>query len=240
MTQAGLAEADLHGLVDGRVEPSRRADVLRRLAGSAADRALVEAWQDQADLIREAFRTVAAEPLPMALDLAPPRLRSIDTTRVNAERPRGTSAATSAAKTRAGGGAAIAAALVIAIGLTMSWMAGSRDDTVVPPAAASDGAAATLPTFKVPDLSKTGLRLTEVASDADDASTLVLRFRADGGRVALRVSRNAPDIGAMPLERTDKALTWRTPTAAFSLTGTLAPERLRAVAVALQADQGSD
>jgi hypothetical protein len=239
VTQAGLAEADLHGLVDGRIEPSRRADVLRRLAGSPADRALVEAWQDQADLIREAFRTVAAEPLPMALDLAPPRLRSIDTNRVNAERPRGTSAATSASKTRAGGGAAIAAALVIAIGLTMSWMA-SRDDTLLPPAAASDGAVATLPTFKVPDLSNTGLRLTEVASDADDASTLVLRFRADGGRVALRVSRNAPDIGAMPLERTDKALTWRTPTAAFSLTGTLAPERLRAVAVALQADQGSD
>jgi hypothetical protein len=236
VTQAGLAEADLHGLVDGRIEPSRRADVLRCLAGSPADRALVEAWQDQADLIREAFRTVAAEPLPMALDLAPPRLRSIDTNRVNAERPRGAAAATSATKTRAGGGAAI----VIAIGLTMSWMAGSRDDTVVPPAAASDGAAAALPTFKVPDLAKTGLRLTEVASDTDDASTLVLRFRADGGRVALRVSRNAPDIGAMPLERTDKALTWRTPTAAFSLTGTLAPERLRAVAVALQADQGSD
>ena len=108
MTASALAEAELHGLVDGRVAPGRRADLLRRLAGSPADRLVVEAWQDQADLLREAFREVPTEALPAALDLAPPRLRSVDVNRAHK-----TSA--SKAPARHGGGAAITAALVITI-----------------------------------------------------------------------------------------------------------------------------
>ena len=242
MTASGLADADLHGLVDGRVEPNRRAEILRMLAGSPADRALIEAWQDQGDLIREAFREVPAETLPVALDLTPPRLRSVDTTRIHSDRPHKGSAPRRRSN-HGGGGAAIAAALVITIGLTMSWMAASRDDALAPAGARGslDGdRTGGLPSFRVPDLSATGLRLTDVSSEAADPSTVVLRYLGGGARVALRVARNAPDIGPMPLERAGTTLTWRSPSVAFSLSGSVAPERLRAIAVALQASQGSD
>lgn len=232
MAVSALVEAELHGLVDGHVEPARRADLLRRLAGSPADRAIVEAWQDQADLIREAFREVSTETLPVALDLAPPRLRSVDV-----DRPHKVGA-----PARHGGGAAITAALLITIGLTLSWMAGSRDDGAASAAHAADADRTTaLPAFRIPDLSASGLRLTDVSSEAGEPATVILRYRDGGaGRVALQVARNAPDIGPMPLERAGKSLTWRSQSAAFNLGGTLPAERLRAVAVALQADQGSD
>ncbi len=228
----------MHGLVDGRVEPARRADLLRRLAGSPADRAIVEAWQNQADLIREAFREVSTEMLPVALDLAPPRLRSVDVDRLH-------KGSAPKAPARHGGGAAITAALLITIGLTLSWMAGSRDDSAAPTAraaGATDGdKTAALPSFKIPDLSASGLRLTDVASEAGEPATVVLRYRDGGtGRVALQVARNAPDIGPMPLEHAGKSLTWRSQTAAFKLGGTVPAERLRALAAALQAEQGSD
>ena len=237
MVASVLAEVELHGLVDGHVEPGRRADLLRRLAGSPVDRAIVEAWQDQTDLIREAFREVPTEALPVALDLAPPRLRSVDVDRLH-------KGSAPSAPARHGGGAAITAALLITIGLTLSWMAGSRDDGAIPTraAAATDvDKTATLPSFRIPDLSASGLRLTDVSSQADAPATVVLRYRDGGaGRVALEVARNAPDIGPMPLEHAGKTLTWRSQNAAFTLAGTVPPERLRAVAVALQADQGSD
>ena len=236
MTASALAEAELHGLVDGRVAPGRRADLLRRLAGSPADRLVVEAWQDQGDLLREAFREVPTEALPAALDLAPPRLRSVDVNRAHK-----TSA--SKAPVRHGGGAAITAALVITIGLTLSWMAGFRDDSAAPAhvATAADDRTAALPSFHVPDLSATGLRLTDVSSDAVDPASVVLRYRDRGaGRVSLQVARNAPDVGPTPLEQAGQTMTWRSQTAAFTLDGTIPAARLRAVASALQADQGSD
>ncbi len=237
MTASGLADAELHGLVDGRVEPGRRADLLRRLAASPADRAILEAWQGQADLIREAFREVPTEALPAALDLAPPRLRGVDPDRLQ-------KVGATSAPARHGSGAAIATALLITIGLTLSWMAGSRDDaaaTAETAQASTTDAALPFPTFRVPDLSKSGWRLADVTSDAADPATLVLRYRdAGGGRVALKIARNGPDIGAMPLEQVGGSLTWRSPTAAFTLDGTVAPDRLRAIAAALRTAPGSD
>ena len=229
----------MHGLVDGRVEPARRADLLRRLAGSPADRAVVEAWQDQADLIREAFREVSTEMLPVALDLAPPRLRSVDVDRLH-------KSSAPKAPVRHGGGAAITAALLITIGLTLSWMAGSRDDSAAPIAARrrrdrrrQDGRAAL-----VQDPGPVGVGPAagptwppRPASPRPWCCVIAMAARAASPS---RSRANAPDIGPMPLEHAGKSLTWRSQTAAFKLGGTVPAERLRAVAAALQADQGSD
>lgn len=62
-------DSDLHGLVDGLIEPDRRGEALRRLTTSPADRARVEAWQNQNDLLRSAFGGIAREALPPMLDL---------------------------------------------------------------------------------------------------------------------------------------------------------------------------
>ena len=79
LTESPVAEADLHAFVDGWLPVDRRTDILRLLASSRADRALVEAWQDQTDALRGAFAGVEREPLPAALNLSPlPHLRLAD------------------------------------------------------------------------------------------------------------------------------------------------------------------
>lgn len=55
--------------MDGLIEPDRRSDALRRLTTSPSDRARVESWQNQNDLLRSAFAGIAREALPPMLDL---------------------------------------------------------------------------------------------------------------------------------------------------------------------------
>ena len=255
-----LSEAELHGLVDGHVEVDRRADVLRRLAASPSDRALLEAWQEQNDLIRSAFRDVDRETLPVALDLAPPLLRCIEG---DAYRP--LRAPRKRADTRRNGLAAAATLAVVATGLVGSWLMitqAARDGGAVPqptlestladrasaaldaaePAAHAAGASAPgLPTVRLPDLTNTGLTLTSVSSEAAEPASLVLQYRDDGdGRVVVSVSRTAQDAAPTTPSPVGKGLAWRRHKAAFALAGTLPPDKLRAIAAALQADAGQD
>jgi anti-sigma factor RsiW len=75
---SSFSEADLHGFVDGRLEPSRQAEMARRLKSHAADRARTDAWREQNELIRATFSEVEGEPVPVSLCLtAPVRLRCV-------------------------------------------------------------------------------------------------------------------------------------------------------------------
>ncbi|WP_026606213.1 anti-sigma factor family protein [Methylocapsa acidiphila] len=67
-----VTDEDLHGLVDGELEPRRRDFVLRFLASSPADAARVESWRRQNETIRAAFARVETEAPPDSLLLAPP------------------------------------------------------------------------------------------------------------------------------------------------------------------------
>ena len=252
-----LAESDLHTLVDGRVEPDRRADLLRRLAASPSDRALVEAWQEQTETIRTAFSDIEHEPLPVALNLAPPRLRCVDTS--PPLRPVGR---IRGSDTRWGGVSAAATALVVMVGLAGSWLAfGQADRDGADPAPATSeavaadratsalaadasaplAATAALPIVRLPDLSSAGLRLVDVSTQPGEPATMVLRYREDGpGRVAISVARSTPDFGPTPLGPLGKTVVWRRAGAVFAMTGTLPLERLQAIATSLQDDAGTE
>lgn len=73
MSQPPVREEDLHGLVDGELDPGQREALLRYLAEAPVDAARVEDWRRQNETIRAAFARVTAEPLPFGLALAPPR-----------------------------------------------------------------------------------------------------------------------------------------------------------------------
>ena len=115
-----IGDADLHGLVDGHLEAPRRAETLRRLAASPADRARVEAWQGQNDLLRNAFAGIDREPLPALLDLkAKPRLHCVPAN----DAPMLGPAVTPAAPQRRNHIAfTLATAAFIALGLGGAWM----------------------------------------------------------------------------------------------------------------------
>lgn len=68
-----VREEDLHGLVDGELEPGQREALLRYLAEAPADAARIEDWRRQNETIRAAFARVTAETLPFGLALATPR-----------------------------------------------------------------------------------------------------------------------------------------------------------------------
>ncbi|WOJ89088.1 hypothetical protein RZS28_14950 [Methylocapsa polymorpha] len=71
-----VSDEDLHGFVDGEVEPARRDAILRFLSASPADAARVESWRRQNETIRAAFARVEAEHVPSFLSFAPPESRS--------------------------------------------------------------------------------------------------------------------------------------------------------------------
>lgn len=71
---SSFSEADLHNFVDGRLEPSRQAEMTRRLKSHPADRARTSAWREQNELIRATFSEVEGEPLPVSLCLTAPAL----------------------------------------------------------------------------------------------------------------------------------------------------------------------
>jgi len=71
-----VSDEELHGFVDGEVEPGRRDAILRFLSASPADAARVESWRRQNETIRAAFARVEAEHVPSFLSFAPPENRS--------------------------------------------------------------------------------------------------------------------------------------------------------------------
>jgi anti-sigma factor RsiW len=73
LSQIPIREEDLHGLVDGELEPSQRDALLQYLAEAPSDAVRVEEWRRQIEAIRSAFAQVTAEPLPFSLSLANPR-----------------------------------------------------------------------------------------------------------------------------------------------------------------------
>ena len=246
-----LSEADLHGLVDGNLDADRRADVLRRAAASPRDRALVEAWQDQNDLIRAAFAGVEHEPIPSTLDLRrPPQLHAmpLPALEVGAQPPRWR---------RAGGLAATI--VVVTAGLAGSWfIAGRPDDPVasialapvvgsadlgermladrtmsalafgeIDPATPS-GPAEPPPTSSIPDLSSAGFTFLGAEARGISPRYVVFRYRdrADG-RIAIGMAH--ADIGDVPPARREAGFTWRSGRISYAVFGTVSTERLRAV-----------
>lgn len=261
MGASSLSEADLHGLVDGHLESDRRGDILRRLAASPADRALVEAWQEQNDLIRSAFVDVEKEPLPVSLDLAPPpRLRCIS---------RIESAASKPAPVRRAHIAGLATILLVAAGLGGSWMLldaaakdpefanlqlrGTIDETLAGRAAQAldvgasrpprqaPALAGALPTTTIPDLGPSGFSLTSAETEATEPASLVFHYQnAAAERLVISVARAPQDAPTMPPTAIGKTYSWHRRDNAFAIAGTVRPDRLRAIAVVLQGDSGDE
>ena len=257
-----ILDADLHGLADGHIEPDRRIDALRRLAGSPADRARVEAWQSQNELIRSTFASVDREPLPAMLDLTTKaRLHGIpanDSPLIDIE------SAPSHPKGSTRFGIAVAAILLAASGLAGTWMMlGSAEPNDPPAGAGTHGSVEAtlaslstdaigagppspgttlqqigdrLPTTQIPDLHATGFNFTGAEIAASEPVSISFRYqnsRAD--RLVIVVARAAQQDGspAAPA-RIGNAYTWHNHENAFALAGTLRPGDLRAIAVALQ------
>ena len=250
-----LSDADLHGLVDGHIDPDRRAEVLRRAALSPRDRALIEAWQDQNDLIRAVFADAERELLPRALDMrTPPRLHTVLAAAVAPE------AAKPASRwRRAAGTAATVAAM--AAGLAGSWYVSElpaegvrapsanapgeermlADRTVAalafgePDASASAVIAEPPPTSAIPDLSTAGFTFTGAEARGVPPKTVIFRYRnAIDERVAIGATRADGD-DSEPVQR-ESGFTWHNGRIAFAIFGTVAPERLRVIAGSLRAD----
>ena len=250
-----LSDADLHSLVDGHLDPDRRADVLRRAAASPRDRALVEAWQDQNDQIRALFAGVEREPLPRALDLrTPPQLQAIP---LDEAVP---AAAAKPARWRRVVMGAVTMSFVTA-GLAGPWYVsglpsegmrtsavrasgGERmlaDRTVAALAFGELDATSTAaiaeppPTAVIPDLSGAGFTFTGAEARGVSPRTVIFRYRnAEDERVAIGTTRSAAD-DSEPAQR-EGGFTWRSRRVAYAIYGTVAPERLRAMALSLNAE----
>lgn len=62
---------ELHGFVDGEIEPHRRKAIENFLKTSPADAERVEGWRRQMQVIRAAFAPIEAEPAPASILLPP-------------------------------------------------------------------------------------------------------------------------------------------------------------------------
>ena len=199
-----------------------------------------------------AFRDVEREPLPVALDLAPPRLRCIEGDGASDLEPPLAPIRTSLRETprarQRHAVATIATFLIVAVGMLGSWLvisqAGRDDDSPAPIAARAvppevtlaDHAPLGLSSVHVPDLAAAGLRLTEVSTQAGDPASLVLHYRDAGkGRVTLGVA------SAVAEPRSAGAtISWRRGGTAYALAGTLPADRLRQLAQSLQDETGQE
>lgn len=251
-----LSDADLHGLVDGHIDADRRADVLRRAAASPRDRALIEAWTDQNDLIRAAFATF--EPVPRALDLrTPPQLHAVPLAALVSP------AVAKPARWRQLGGTLLTMAAVAA-GLVGSWYVSGLSNEEARPTVAqaapapvedrmlADRTMAALafgeaempvaavvaeppPTAAIPDLSGAGFTFTGAEARGVSPKSVIFRYRGSGGeRVAVGAIRVAG--GDSEPARRDGGFTWRRLGVAYAVFGTVAPERLSAIASALRTE----
>lgn len=66
-TDTAFDDADLNGLVDGRIEPARASALAESLASDPDSAARIDAWRRQNDSLRTMFASVLAEPVPVRL-----------------------------------------------------------------------------------------------------------------------------------------------------------------------------
>jgi anti-sigma factor RsiW len=201
---SSFTEADLHGFVDGRLEPARQMDMARRLKSHAADKARTDAWREQNELIRATFSEVESEALPVSLCLtAPVRLRCVATDGLSSNAQTGSvpekSRFINELKRRRSPIFAISA-LVIGVIAAGTWMLGH------PPAAADRPTSAAsrdlegsleartmeamtgvtakpprqahggLPAITIPDLTSSGFTFTGISSEQSDPPALMLFY----------------------------------------------------------------
>ena len=101
--------------------------------------------------------------------------------------------------------------------------------------------AGNLPTTAIPDLWTAGFSLTSAEADATEPAALVFHYRNGGAEhVVISVARDARDGTAAPPARIGATFSWHHRDTTFAIAGTIAPERLRAIAVALQRDDGDE
>ncbi len=252
-------------VVDGQLPLERRADVLRLLATSKEDRATVESWQDQNDILRNAFAGVEREPLPNILNVAPlPYLRvaSDSAPPLSTHIPR---------KRHAGSGRHVVAALsVVAVtlaGAAGAWtlrgatgwdgkaearLDGPRERELAGRAiTALDGFAGAaqraarntrneLPTRAIPDLGRAGFDLVRADAAQAPASLVFIYEDAFTDRVAISVSHAAQPNAGGALARIGEAYSWQRRDKVYAIAGTISAGRLRNLAVALQSGDGLD
>lgn len=250
-THALLTDAEIHGLVDGRLEGDKRSEILRRLAASAVDRHRVEVWQEQNELIRGAFSAVEKEPLPVALNLAAPHMHAVGM----GDAPI-SAAIEHAPRSRALAG--MAATLIVLAGLGGLWLMfdtaerdgpamgptigmglrASIDDTLAERADAAldrDTTAAvvvaqgTLPITEIPDLSPAGFVFA--SAEASEPDALLFHYRKAADRLVVGVSRATRTSSP---SRSGRTMGWRHGANAYAVAGTMAPEKLRVIAALLQ------
>lgn len=249
-----LSEADLHGLVDGHLDPDRRAETLRRAAASPRDRSLVETWQDQNDLIRAAFAGVEHEPIPSALDLRRPTL--LHTVPLPAM-----ASPTTVVPPRRRAARLAATSMMVVLGLASSWFVAGRPSgspASVQQAASSDvgermladrtesalafgevdptmpsGAAELPPTSTIPDLSSVGFTFLSAEARGVSPRYVVFRYRDSAdGRVAIGMART--DGGDAAPARRETGYIWRSGHLGYAVFGTVSQERLHAIVGSLR------
>ena len=237
-----LSEADLHGLVDGFLEPGRRAEVLRRAAASPRDRVLVEDWQDQNDAIRLAFAEIEREPLPANLDLRLIGPLEFATTPASLDSSlnhrRGV-------KLMATGLVAVSAGAIAAwalLGLDVGRLAASALPGTW---RATDVSMATLPTTTIPDLSPAGYAFVVAQPGPGGSGGLVFRYsRGASERISISATRATGIETRAPGESAASAnkdgVGWTRNGVAYTISGSVAPERLRALAVMVGDQSTSD
>jgi anti-sigma factor RsiW len=261
-----VLDADLHGLVDGCLDADRRTEALKRLAGSPADRARVEAWQAHNETLRSAFAGVHREPLPAMLDLVTkPRLQCIPANDAALVQSYGEVARAPVRHDRVG--FIFGMLLVIAAGLGTTWLmfdASDQDDDAasVKPRLPIETVLATrssdalaqppvtpipppfrdgdrMPTTQIPDLRGLGFSFVSAEANSTDPASILFRYQAgtaDSIVVSVARSPQQDQDSAAAPTHIGNAYTWRRRDQTFSIAGSLRPARLRAIAVALQRD----
>ena len=244
---------------DRAAERTRAVKSSKPAAASPRDRALVEAWQDQNDIIRAAFAGVEHEPVPSALDLRrPPQLHAVPLSALSA-RP-------TAPRWRRAAGVAATTTIVVA-GLGGSWFIAGRPvepPASIPHAAFADtgermladrtvsalafgeldpampsGTAEPPPASSIPDLSPVGFTFLGAEARGVSPRYVVFRYR-DGadGRVAIGMAR-AEGADVAPARR-ETGFTWRSGRVSYAVFGTVPPERLGAIVGSLRNEARPD
>lgn len=243
--QAPIGEDDLNALVDGRLDPARRAAVESHLAAHPADADRVAAYAAQRDALRAALAFRAAQPIPPRLRLG--HLRAL---RRRAARRRWRIAAAASVLLMLGGG----------LGWTLRGSLPPAPPLAAEPAAiprpaapaaelearaggADPGAwlAARLgEPFDPPDLAAFGLALERVRllPGADGPGALLLYTDPDGAAVSL-VRRPAADPAPRELRCADLpggllVYTWSDGRRLHLVTAAMPRDRLRPIAQFLE------
>ena len=263
-TTSHLSEAEIHGLIDGQIEADRRADILRRAAASATDRSRIEVWQEQADLVRAAFRGVDKEPVPSALSLQPSArllcLPPASAATPKAEKFDGAPLAIvpDRAKWRQYAVVVITVA-VVATGLAGAWLAAGSSPVgadlataarapvedvlaartaavlATPPSKAISSPPMAMPTSSIPDLTSVGFTLSGADAQAAEPVSLVFRYRnAAAEQIVIGVTRAPHEWQRSSPGANRDVVVWRVGAKAYAIAGTLRPDRLRAIAASLR------